>query len=137
MARLARRRARRKTARVRTGLRPAALRFGARCQSRSPLCADTRGFFSAAGTLTSDDGGKSWAPISDWSKHSMNEALHYDDGEGTFFALGYRAENGPGNRTAANVGWKGRLSAEGGIEVLEAGVKVSLTPGARARRGPR
>lgn len=67
----------------------------------------------------------------------MNEALHYDDGEGTFFALGYRAENGPGNRTAANVGWKGRLSAEGGIEVLEAGVKVSLTPGARARRGPR
>lgn len=66
----------------------------------------------------------------------MNEALHYDDGEGTFFALGYRAENGPGNRTAANVGWKGRLSAEGGIEVLEAGVKVSYDAGCAGATWP-
>ena len=78
---------------------------------------------------TTIDGGKSWQLPSDWSTIGVNEVVPSPGtgGSGEFTALGYGTSHTSPNTTAAQIGWRGRLTAAGDIVKLKAGIKITYS----------
>ena len=85
-----------------------------------------KSFQNCSMTQLSHDGGITWRPLPDWSKHSFNEIVPLKN---SFLSLGYGTKKvkQTKNMTAVQYGWEGHIDATTGDLVVDHGFNVTYT----------